>query len=118
MGFLAGADQQQLTRLELVKLDQSAKRTIDVPFSVDKNGQMALSSGATGVVLEDLRRPDQSPNVYFVNTASNATTKLFTYVFMGRPAEFALSPDGRSILYLLTEVLPPTISAIDIATIK
>ena len=56
--------------------------------------------------------------MYFVNASANSTTKLFTYSVMGRPAEFTLSPDGRTLLYLLTEQLPPSISAIDIATIR
>ena len=51
-------------------------------------------------------------------SSANATTKLFTYVPMGRPAELALSPDGRTVLYLLTEQLPATISAVDITTIR
>jgi hypothetical protein len=29
-----------------------------------------------------------------------------------------MSPDGRTLLYLLTEQLPPTVSAVDITTIR
>jgi Tol biopolymer transport system component len=69
-------------------------------------------------VVPDRRIPDQPATVYFVNASASSTTKLFSYVVMGRPAELALSPDGRTVLYLLTEQLPPTISAIDITTIR
>jgi hypothetical protein len=114
-----GTDNTQLTRLELVKLDQTARRTIDLPFSADPFGNVLIVPGATGAVVADRRRPDQPASVYFVNASSNSTTKLFTYeMMMGRGAELALSPDGRTILSLLTEQLPPTISAIDIATIR
>ena len=118
MGFLTGADNTQLTRLELVKLDQTARRTIDLPFPADAAGNFLVLPGGTGAVVADRRVPDQPANVYFVNASANSTTKLFTYVVMGRPAELALSPDGRTVLYLLTEQLPPTISAIDITTIR
>jgi len=118
VGVLAGADNTALTRLELVKLDQSARRTIDLPFSADAGGSFLVLSGGTGSVVGDRRAPDRPANVYFVNASANSTTKLFTYVVMGRPAELALSPDGRTVLYLLTEQLPPTISAIDVTTIR
>ena len=39
VAFLTGADNTQLTRLELVKLDQTARRTIDLPFPADAGGQ-------------------------------------------------------------------------------
>ena len=118
VGFLSGADNTHLTRVELVKLDQSARRTIDLPFVADPTGNFLVLSGATGAIVADRRVPDQPATVYFVNATANSTTKLFSYVLMGRPAELALSPDGRTILYLLTEQLPPTISAIDITTIR
>jgi Tol biopolymer transport system component len=117
VGFLAGADNTQLTRVELVKLDQTARRTIDLPFPADAANLLVLP-GATGAVVAERRRPDQPANVYFVSAPANAATKLFSYVVMGRPAELALSPDGRTVLYLLTEPLPPTISALDITTIR
>lgn len=117
-GFLTGADRTQLTRLELVKLDQTARRTIDLPFPADAAGNLLVLSGGTGAVVPDRRVPDQPATVYFASASANSTTKLFTYVVTGRPAELALSPDGRTVLYLLTEQLPPTISAIDITTIR
>lgn len=118
VGFLTGADNTRLTRLELVKLDQTARRTIDLPFSADAGGSFLVLAGGAGSVVGDRRVPDQPANVYFVNASANSTTKLFTYVAMGRPAELALSPDGRTVLYLLAEQLPPTVSAIDITTIR
>jgi Tol biopolymer transport system component len=118
VGFLTGADNTRLTRLELVKLDETARRTIDLPFPADAASPPLVLAGATGAVVAERRVPDQPANVYFVNASANSTTKLFSYVVMGRPAELALSPDGRTILYLLTEQLPPTISAIDITTIR
>jgi Tol biopolymer transport system component len=118
VGFLTGADNTKLTRLELVKLDQTARRTIDLPFSADAGGSFLVLAGGAGSVVGDRRVSDQPANVYFVNATANSTTKLFTYVVMGRPAELALSPDGRTVLYLLAEQLPPTVSAIDITTIR
>jgi hypothetical protein len=117
VGFLTGADNLQLTRLELVKLDQTARRTTDLPFAADAASPPLVLPGATGAVVAERRAPDQPANVYFVNASANST-KLFTYIVMGRWAELTLSPDGRTLLYLLTEQLPPAISAIDITTIR
>jgi hypothetical protein len=118
VGFLTGADNMRLTRLELVKLDQTTRRTIDLPFPADAASPLLVLPGATGAVVAERRVPDQPASVHFVNASANSTTKLFSYVVMGRPAELALSPDGRTVLYLLTEQLPPPISAIDITTIR
>lgn len=118
VGFLTGADNTQLTRVELVKLDQTARRTIDLPFPAEGRINFLVLPGGTGAVVPDRYRPDQPVTVYFANASANSTSKLFTYVVMGRPAELALSPDGRTVLYLLTEQLPPSISAIDITTIR
>jgi Tol biopolymer transport system component len=121
MAFLVaptGTDNSPLTRLELVKLDQTARRTIDLPFPADAFTNPLVLPGATGAVVAERRRPDQPATVYFADASAHSTTKLFTYVLMGRPVELALSPDGRTILYLLTETLPPTISAIDVTTIR
>ena len=112
-----GAD-TALTRVELVKLDQTTRRTIDLSFSADPFFTVSIVPGATGVVIADRRRPGQPANVYFVDASASSTTKLFSYVLMGRPAEFTLSPDGHTLLYLVTEQLPPTISAVDITRIK
>jgi hypothetical protein len=113
-----GTDNTQLTRLELVKLDQTARRTIDLPFPAAPFGNVSLLAAATGAVVAERIRPDQPATVYLVDASANSTTKLFSYVPMGRPAEFTLAPDGRTLVYLLTEQLPPTISAVDITTIR
>jgi hypothetical protein len=113
-----GTDNTQLTRLEIVKLDQTARRTIDLTFPAAPFGDVAVLPGASGAVITDRLRPDEAASVFLVDASTNSTTKLFSYVPVGRPAELSLSPDGRTLLYLVTEQLPPTISAVDITTIR
>jgi Tol biopolymer transport system component len=113
-----GTDNTQLTRLELVKLDQTERRTIDLPFPSAPFSNLSILPGAAGAVVADRLRPDNPASVFLVDASTKSTTKLFSYVAAGRPAEFTLSPDGRTLLYLVTEPLPPTISAVDITTIR
>ena len=116
MGFLTGTDNTQLKKVQLVKLDGRERRTVDLSFSADGDMNMLVMPAGTGVVVGERRAPGRPGNVYFANASVKGANKLFTY--MGQQAELALSPDGRTVLYLINELLPPTVSAIDISTLK
>ena len=53
MGYLTGADNTQLTKLELVKLDGRERRTIDLTFSADAESNVLVMSGGAGAVVGD-----------------------------------------------------------------
>jgi hypothetical protein len=110
-------DNTRLTVLELVRVDGSERRTIELPFGAEAGANVTIAPGAAAVVVVEQRRTDQASGVYLVDVAKKSTSKLFTYVPMGRFPEIALSPDGRTLLYLLTETPPPKISAVDIRTL-
>ena len=116
MGYLTGTDNAQLRTVQLVKLDGRERRTIDLSFSADGDGNLLVMSAGSGAIVGERRAPGQPGNVYFASASVRAANKLFTFV--GQQAELALSPDGRTVLYLINELLPPTVSAIDISTLK
>ncbi len=115
-GYLSGTDNTKLTKLELIKLDGSARRTVNLSFSADPGSALLIAPGGAGAVVSERRVPGQPMSVYFVNANSSAASKVLSTV--GQPADMALSPDGRTILYLVNEQSQPVISAVDISTIR
>ena len=113
----AGGDNTRLTTLELVRLDGTARHTVELPFIAEAGPSVTVLPNASGVVLAERRRQDQAPGVYLVDVATSKSTKLFTYTVGGRFPELAVSPDGRTLLYLSTETPPPSVKAIDVAAL-
>lgn len=110
-------DNTRLSALELVRLDGSERRSIELPFGVEAWTKIAIAPGAAAVVVVERRGQNQASGVYLVDVAKKVTSKLFGYLPMGRFPDIVLSPDGRTLVYLLTETPPPTVSAIDISVL-
>jgi Tol biopolymer transport system component len=111
-------DNTQLKVLELVRLDGSARHTIELPFSADAGTNPVILPGASAVVLSERRRQDALSAVYVVDVGTQAATKLFSYVPTGRFPEIAASPDGRALVFLVTESPPPTLTSMDLSTLR
>jgi len=112
-----GGDNTRLTTLELVRISDDVHRRVELPFVAEAGPSVAVARDASAVIVAERRRQDQAPGVYRVDVGTSSATKLFTYSANGRSPEVALSADGRTLLYLMTETPPPAISAIDIAGI-
>jgi Tol biopolymer transport system component len=110
----ARGDTTRHTTVELARLDDGVRKTLDVPFFVES---VVVLPDAAGVIVVESRRTDQPPGVYLVDAATRLPTKLFTWTGIGQSPQIALSPDGRSLLTRVTEALPPEIFALDIATV-
>jgi Tol biopolymer transport system component len=107
-------DTKRHTTLELARLDDGVRKTLDAPFFVES---VAVLPDAAGVIVVESRRTDQAPGVYLFDAATRSPTKLFTWTGIGPLPRIALSPDGRSLLAHVTETLPAEIFALDIATV-
>jgi hypothetical protein len=107
-----------MNRIELIRTDGSERRTIELPFSALATDTLAILPGAKDLIV--VERPSSAANhgVYLVNAATNAVNKLFDYSPQGRLPEISVSPDGRTVLALITEIPPPSVSAMDFSTIR
>ena len=108
----------QMNVVELVRLDGSARRTVKLPFSAEAGANNpAILPGATAVVVLERGGPVALPGVFLVDSTTREATKLLEITVAGRPSEITLSPDGRTLLYLVWETRPPVVSAINLSSI-
>jgi Tol biopolymer transport system component len=117
-----GTNNTQMNVVEFLRTDGSAHTTIKLPFyaASGQNNPVILPGGKDLIVVEYLRQ-DTDPGVYLVNVATKAVKKLFTYP--ARPARYgppdiAISPDGRTIVYGMWEMLTPSISTMDLSPLR
>jgi Tol biopolymer transport system component len=105
---------QQSNVIHLIRTDGSARTTVEIPFfaAPTSNNPLLLPGGREMIVVEN-RSPD--PGVYLVNATTRATQKLFSYSPQFSFPEIALSPIDRSLLYIVSETLPLTLSVIDVS---
>ena len=114
----SGADASRLNMVELVRLDQSDRRTVELPFFAHGQNTMLILPGARELIVTERPSPTGEPGVYVVNVTTRSVRKLFAYVPQGRLPEMVLSPDGRTLLALITETMVPTVSAMDLSRTK
>jgi hypothetical protein len=114
----SGMDATRMNRIELMHLDGTARRTIDLHFFAQALNTLVILPGAKELIVTERPSPGVEPGVYLVDVATSSVKKLFSYVQQGRIPEFAASPDGRTVLALITETLPPTVSAMDFSQIR
>ena len=117
--FSATPGNQQTKMVELVRLDGSARRTVELPVIAEGIGNNpAILPGANALVVVERQRTDAPPGVFLVDAVTRAATKLFQLPVVGRPPEITLSPDGRTLFYLITENLTASVSAVDLSPLR
>ncbi len=98
--------------VELYRIDGSDHRTIPVPF------QIALSPkvipGGSDLIAFEAGRATGDAGVYLIS-GTQPPRLLFTYGSQNGPPDVAISPDGRTLLYLLAETVPPSIRTMDVS---
>jgi hypothetical protein len=105
--------------LELVSLDGGARHTLQLPFSAEGGANNpAVVPGGRGVVVVERRQPDRRAGVFLVDVETQKVTRLFDAPPVARIPEIAVAPDGRSLLFLVSEALPPTVSAWDFSPLR
>ena len=117
--LLAATPGNQQTKLvELIRLDGSARRTVELPFIAETMANLAILPGANALVVIEHQRADVLPGVFLVDAATRAATRLLQPTVAGRPPEIVLSPDGRTLLYLVSDILPATVSAVNFSPLR
>jgi hypothetical protein len=104
--------------VELVRTDGSARRTVQLPFFALEQDTLKILPGATDLIVVERPSPGANPGVYTVNVATGSVKRLFEFVPQGRSPDVIASPDGRTLLTLGTEMLTPSVSAMDFSHIE
>jgi Tol biopolymer transport system component len=103
------------TVLELVRVDGSARKSIPLPFVAAGGNNPRMLRGGNDLVVVEARRPDGESGVYLVSASTQIARKLFTYSSQFAPPELAVSADGRQLVYLLWESVPPAVLTMDLS---
>jgi Tol biopolymer transport system component len=111
----SGNDPTRMSIVELVRLDGTERRVIDLPFIAQS---VFIMPGAQDLMVVERPSPGTDLGVYVVNVATRSAKKLFVYATQGRLPEFVASSDGRTVLGLMTETRAPAVAAMDLAGIK
>jgi Tol biopolymer transport system component len=109
-----------LSVLEVVNADGSGLTTIDVPFPM-LNGPSALRFLPDGKQLIATALPSQDERniaVYLVTVETKAVKKLFTIPISSFTNDLAVSPDGRTILYVANETMTPRVFTMDLSSLR
>jgi Tol biopolymer transport system component len=114
----SGNDATRMNLVELLRLDGTERRVIELPFFAQAGNALFILPGAQDLLVVERPSSGVDPGVYMVNVASRSFRKLFVYVALGRLPEFVASPDGRRAFALMTEMLAPSVSVMDFAAIK
>jgi dipeptidyl aminopeptidase/acylaminoacyl peptidase len=102
------------TMLDIARIDGSARWTISLPFVMLGIPPRPVP-GADAFVVFEARRPDADTGVYLVSARTNTVRKLFTYAPQTGLPEITVSADGRRLVYLISEPIPPQVQAIDLS---
>lgn len=98
--------------IEIVRVDGSDHRTIPVPFQLGVNPK--IIPGSTDLIAVEARQANGEAGVYLLSGAQGPR-QLFTYSSQNLPPELAISPDGRTLLYLVAENVPPSVRTMDVS---
>ena len=117
--FAATPGNPQTKLVELVRLDGSARRSVELPMIAEAMANNpAILPGANALVVVERQRTGVPPGLFLVDAATRAATKLLQLPMAGRLPEIVLSSDGRTLLYLVSDILPSTVSAVDFTLLR
>jgi dipeptidyl aminopeptidase/acylaminoacyl peptidase len=114
----SGSDPSRMNLIEIARTDGTERRTIELPFLPQVGDTLRILPGGRDLIIVERQGPGVNPGLYRVNVASKSVEKLFDYVQQGRLPEIIASPDGGTLLALITETVTPSASAIDLSSIK
>jgi Tol biopolymer transport system component len=110
-----GNDATRLSVIELVRLDGTERRVVDLPFVAQA---VFIVPGAQDLIVVERPSSGTDLGVHVVNVATRSVRKLLVSAAQGRVPEFVASSDGRTVLALMTETQAPSVAAVDLAAIK
>jgi len=109
-----------LSIIEVMNPDGSGRVTIEVPFAM-LNGPSALRFMPGGTQLIATALPtskERNIGVYSVSIDTKTAKKLFTIPIQSFTNELAVSPDGRTILYVANETMTPRVFTMDLSSLR
>ena len=101
-----------------MRVDGSARKSIPLPFVAAGGNNPRMLRGGNDLVVVEARRPDGESGVYLVSASTRIVRKLFTYTSQFAPPELAVSADGRQLVYLLWESVPPAVLTMDVSAAR
>jgi Tol biopolymer transport system component len=114
----AGNDPARMNVVELVRLDGTERRVVELPFFLQAQNTLFIVPGSQDLIAVERPSPGVDPGVYVVNVATRSVRKLFVYTPQGRLPEFVASSDGRTVLALTTQTLALSVNAMDLSGLK
>jgi dipeptidyl aminopeptidase/acylaminoacyl peptidase len=102
------------TVLELARVNGTDRWTISLPF-ISTAAPRVIPGTDSLIVIEARRQDGVDPGVYLVSAGTQAVRKLFTFSPQYGPPELTVSPDGRRLLYLTWESVPPQVLTMDVS---
>ena len=116
-----GDPEGDLNTIEVVNADGSGRTTIELPFSLLNGTASSLRFLPGGTQLVAVAFPtadDRGIGVYLITVETKAVKKLFTLPIFGYTGDLAVSPDGRTILYVANETMTPRVFTMDLSTLR
>jgi Tol biopolymer transport system component len=103
--------------IEVFAADGHERITIETPFPMGAGGPSLRFLNANEiVVLGGAWEQETNGGLYLVDVVTKATRKLFSFPLQSYTGEISVSPDGRTILYLLNETTSPRVFTVDLLT--
>lgn len=106
--------------IEVVRADGSDRATIELPFQVlnGPTGLRILPGGSQVIVMGLPWQEERGLGVYLVNVDTKAVKKLFTIPTSSFTGELSVSPDGRTVLYVTSDLTTPRVFTMDLSSIR
>jgi Tol biopolymer transport system component len=102
--------------VDLDRLDGSARKAVQLPFIASSGTNPRVIPGSNDLLVVESRRADGGDSgVYLVSPATQAVRKLMSFSPQFAPPELALSPDGRTLVYLTWESVPTAVLSMDLS---
>jgi hypothetical protein len=114
----SGNDTTRMNLVELVRLDGTEHRVVELPFFTQAQNTLFILPGGQDLIMVERASPGVEPGVYAVNVATRSARRLFVYSPQGRSPDFVASSDGRTALALINETQVPSVTTMDLSGIK
>jgi Tol biopolymer transport system component len=109
-------DNSKLTVVDVVNVAAPDRPlTIKLPFAAASGDHLAFLPGNKQLVISENARANSTPALYLVTIAKGEVKKLVTLKRVSaRAPDFAVSPDGNTVLYTNRDSVPSSSATLDV----
>lgn len=106
--------------VDVMNLDGTDRVTIELPFEYfpGPNGLRMLPGGKQFVVYGGPWTGEAQVGIYLVDVATRSWKKIGSLPPSAFAGELALSPDGKSVLYMTSDISSPRVFTMDLSSFK